>query len=136
MKRIKTATILFLFAMALFISGCVKDSSTTPEPGRDSFLGSWSVSESYTKLTYEVTISVDPNSTNGVLIAGFANTLPTGPSAGAVVSGSKITLDANQVIDGLKLNGGGSLSGKTINWSYTIDDGANLLHATAVYTKL
>jgi len=137
MKKIHLAINLFLVAMVAALAGCTKDSTTTPDTpvGRDSYIGSWSVSESYTKLTYEVTILADPNSNDGVLIAGFANTMPSGPRAGAVVSGSKITLDANQVIDGLKLNGGGTLSGTKITWVYTIDDGANLTHAVAVYTK-
>ncbi len=137
MKLIRKVTAMSLFAMVIAMSGCVKDSSSTPDTGatRDSFLGNWNVSESYTKLTYEVTIVADPNSANGVLMVGFANTLPAGPSAGAEVSGARITLDANQVIDGLKLNGGGVLSGKTITWNYTIDDGATLLHAVAIYTK-
>jgi len=136
MRQNKVILIL-LIAVVSLLSACAKDSSTTTttSTGRDAFLGSWSVTESHTKLTYDATISADPNSANGVLISGFAGTLTTGPSAGAVVSGAKITLDANQVIDGLKYNGGGTLSGKTINWNYTIDDGANVITAVATYTK-
>ncbi|MEI7663943.1 MAG: hypothetical protein WCK34_17180 [Bacteroidota bacterium] len=138
MKTIKVTLALLMLALAMTIGGCAKDSATTPsDPGttRDSFIGRWSVTENYTKFAYEVTISADPGSANGVLIAGFGNTLPTGPAAGAVVSGSKITLDANLQIDGLKFVGSGTLSGTKINWNYTVDDGANLLHSIAVYTK-
>jgi hypothetical protein len=137
MNRSKITSILLLLGLFFALSGCAKEGSTTTEVTRDSFLGTWSVSESYTKLSYEVTIVADPNSANGVLISGFANTLPSGPYTGAVISGSKITLDANQVIgDGLSISGGGNLSGKTITWNYTIDDGATLLHAVAIYTRL
>ncbi len=136
MRQSKVVLIL-LVTVVSFLSGCAKDSSTTTitSTGRDAFLGSWSVTESHTKLTYDATISADPNSANGVLISGFAGTVKTGPSAGAVVSGTKITLDADQIIEGLKYNGGGTLSGKTINWNYTIDDGANRITAVATYTK-
>ena len=128
---------LFLVLTAA-LTGCVKDSSTPPDTGaaRDAFIGNWSVKEIYTRLNYEATVIADPTSTNGVLISGFAGTLPTDPYAGALVTGTKITLDSNQVIgDGLKINGSGVLSGNTINWNYTIDDGATLRHAVAIYTK-
>jgi hypothetical protein len=137
MKALKINITLLIVALAFILAGCAKESDTVTDPTRDSYLGTWSVSESYTKLSYEVIIMADPNSANGVLISGFANTLPSGPYAGATVSGDKITLDANQVIgDGLKIAGSGILSGSKINWNYTIDDGANLLHAIAIYSKL
>ena len=133
MKITKKTPVLFLLTLTVFLSACTKDSSTPVN--RSDFLGSWSVSEYSTKLAYEVTISADPNSANGVFISGFANTLPSGPPAGATIDGSKITLDANQVLDGLKINGGGVLSAKIINWKYTIDDGANLSNVVSTYTK-
>jgi len=137
MKRILKILAFALPALIFILAGCAKDTTSTENPTRNSFLGSWSVTEYYTKLTYEVIIVADPNSSDGVLISGFANTLQSGPYAGAVVAGSKITLDANQVIgDGIKVNGSGVLSGNKITWSYTIDDGANLLTANAVYTKI
>jgi hypothetical protein len=136
MKVLKiTHVISFLILFTVF-TGCEKGSTTT-DATRDSYLGEWMVSESSTKSSYQVTITADPNSANGVLIACFANTLPTDPFAGAVVSGTTITLDENQVIgDGLKIAGSGSLSGKTITWNYTINDGADLTHVVAIYSKL
>ena len=136
MKNIKATNILLILVLIFAFAGCAKDSSTTPTPSRDAFIGDWSVSETYTRLNYEVTVFADPASTDGVLIRGFAGTLATDPYAGAVVSGTTITLDSNQVIgDGLKIEGSGIFSGKIITWNYTIDDGANLRHALAIYTK-
>ena len=136
MKNLKAANIFLILALTVAFAGCTKDSSTTPAPSRDAFIGDWSVSETYTRLNYEVTVFADPASTDGVLIRGFAGTLATDPYAGAVVSGTTITLDSNQVIgDGLKIEGSGTFSGKIITWNYTIDDGANLRHALAIYTK-
>ncbi|MEI6173767.1 MAG: hypothetical protein WCR01_08440 [Bacteroidota bacterium] len=129
-------TILFLFTTAL-LAGCTKD-NTTPESTdvRTAFLGKWSVSETWTKLSYEVTITTDPNSTDGVFISNFADTGTSGIPAGAVVSGNSITLDPDQVIgEGLKINGSGTLSGSKISWNYTLDNGATLIQAIATYTK-
>jgi len=100
------------------------------------FLGKWSVIETWTKLTYEVNITADPGSNDGVFISNFANTGSSGIPAGATIAGTSIVLDANQVIgDGLIINGSGNLSGTKINWNYTLDDGADIIHAIATYTK-
>ena len=135
---LRTST-LFVACLLLFY-GCGKDSSNTPTPAagkdRDAFIHTWNVSDSAYKQTYEVTILTDPNSADGVLISGFAHTLPTDPYAGAVISGTKITLDPNQVIgDGLKINGSGTLSGSVITWKYTVSTGADLFTYKAVYTR-
>ncbi len=138
MKTKKVNTVMLILALTAVLAGCAKDASTPPDPGtaRDAILGNYSVSEIYTRLNYEATVIADPSSTNGVLISGFAGTLPTDPYAGALVTGTKITLDSNQVIgDGLKINGSGTISGQTINWNYTIDDGATKRNAVAIYTK-
>ena len=137
MKTLNSITIFFLLAVTVAFSGCTKTSDSTPDTAtRAAFLGKWSVSETWTKLAYEVTIAADPNSSGGVFIYNFAGTGATSTPAGAVINGTNIVLDANQVIgDGLKINGAGSLSGTRILWNYTLDDGATLIHAVATYTK-
>ena len=118
-------------------SGCTKDSGPTdPDTGRDAFLGRWSVTETETKLTYEVVISADALSTDGVLISNFAGLGTSSVPAGASVSGTSITLDPNQVISGFTINGSGNLTGTKINWNYTMNNGADLITLIAVYTKL
>ncbi|MEI7727326.1 MAG: hypothetical protein WCK09_19600 [Bacteroidota bacterium] len=136
MKNIKLIFALVVLSMTVALSGCTKE-TTTPDSGtRSAFLGKWSVSETYTKLSYEVTISADPNSTNGVFISNFAMTGSSSVPASAEINGSSIVLDANQVIGtGLTVNGNGNLSGTKINWNYTILDGATLFNAIAIYTK-
>jgi outer membrane lipoprotein-sorting protein len=136
MKRSHFLPLLFLVTTSIFMSGCTKEEDVTPDgTSRSAYIGKWSVSESWTKLSYEVTISEDPGSSNGVFISNFANTGLSATPASATVSGSSIVLDANQVISGLKISGSGALSGTKINWNYTIDDGANLIIAVATYTK-
>ncbi len=136
----------FIFALWLlvlnqaFVACTTENTNPDPSPtdARSKFLGRWSVNETTTKLTYVVTISSDPNSTSGVFIANFGNTGSSGVAAGASVSGNNITLDPNQTIgDGWIINGSGTISGTSkINWQYTINDGATLFNAIAVYTKI
>jgi hypothetical protein len=136
MKTIKVTLTILILAMTILLAGCTKDEATPGSNTRDAFLGKWNVSETWTKLTYEVTISADPNSTSGVFIYNFAGTGGSGTPAGAEIDGTTIILDANQVIGaGLTINASGSLSGSKINWNYTLDDGATLIQAIAVYTK-
>jgi hypothetical protein len=131
-----TLYIAFLSA-ALMLAGCAKDSDSDGGTDRDRFLGKWSVTETWTKLSYEVNITEDPGSLNGVFISNFAGTGASSIPASAEVNGTTIVLDANQVIGGgLIVNGYGTLSGSRISWSYTLDDGANLITAVATYTKI
>jgi hypothetical protein len=136
MKTIKVTLTIVILAMTVVLAGCTKDETTPGTDTRSAFLGKWNVSETWTKLTYEVTIAEDPSSTSGVFIYNFAGTGASGTPAGAEVNGTSIILDANQVIGaGLTINGSGSLSGTKINWNYTLNDGATLIQAIAVYTR-
>jgi len=137
--RKKSIHIYFLLLPAiLFISSCAKD-TTGPDTGneRDKFIGTWSVNEIHTKLTYEVTIFADESSSTEVKIYNFGgsgNTVKTK----ALVEGYDIGIfPANQSLsNGWVVDGSGTMSGTTkINWTYTINDGANLIYAQAVYTK-
>ena len=137
MKNIKVTFSIAFLALTIILSGCAKDSATTPDAGtRAAFLGKWSVSETWTKLSYEVTISADPNSSDGVFISNFAQTGTSGTPASAAVNGSTILLDSPQVIgDGITIAGSGTLSGTKIVWHYTFDYQSNLINAIATYTK-
>ena len=77
--------ILLLGSFIFLISACGKD-SPTPTDARSSFLGQWRVTETKKNQTYDVEITADMNSTNGVLIYKFGNSevqfQPGLPSAG------------------------------------------------------
>ncbi len=136
MKRSIIFLNLLLLMAVLTVSSCTKDTTTdNSSDSRAKFLGTWGVNESYQKAYYEVTITADPNATDRVLISNFGGVGP-GNKATAYLSGNSITLDANQTIAGWILNGGGSINGTTImNWSYTMDNGATTISASAVFTK-
>ena len=137
MKRVQIVFFLLAATAMTFLTSCTKEANTDPtsDDPRDRYVGNWSVQETWTKLAYEVTISIDPNSTDGVFIYNFANIGSSATPAGASVSGNNILLDANQVIDGMKSNGAGTLSGSKNSCNYTLDDGATLIQAIATYTK-
>jgi len=137
MQKVKVVALMALLTCMVF-TGCQKDNSTTPASDpRAAFIGNWGVQESWVKLSYEVTISVDTSSKMGVLIYNFALIGFSYPPAKALISGNTITLDPNQVIgDGLEVNGSGTISGtSTISWSYTVSDGATLRQISSVYSK-
>ncbi|MBE0648867.1 MAG: hypothetical protein IH596_13940 [Bacteroidales bacterium] len=139
MKKRITPFFAILALMAFGLSGCTDDDPTpAPADPRQIFLGIWSVTETETRLTYEVNIEIDTKSQNGgVYIYNFANSGTSSNPAYAFVSGNTISLDINQVIgDNWIVNGSGSLSGTKINWPYTLNDGATLHYISAVYTKL
>jgi hypothetical protein len=136
---VKPLTAIVVLVVLTWI-GCTQEDTPGPNQtdARTKFLGQWMVNETWTDLTYEVTITSDPNSSNGVFIKNFGNVGNNYPPAGASVNGNNIYLDPDQVIgDGIIINGSGSMSGTTkINWGYTMNDGATLITATAVYAKL
>jgi len=138
MKSIRFAQTFCLMLFVLFLSSCAKDSTNTPDNSdvRSKFIGNWLVNEQWTKLTYEVTITADNATTDGVYISNFSDA-GTNISAYAYISGTSIALTKDEYLsNGWVVNGSGILSGTTkINWTYTRNDGANLLYASAVYTK-
>lgn len=140
MKKIAIKLSIALMVSMLFgMVSCTED-NTEPEPtdARANFIGLWLVSEQWTKLSYEVNITKDPTSDNGIYIENFAAS-GAGVKTHALVSGKNVnisplpqTLSNGWIIH----NGSGTLSGTTkINWSYVFDDEANSYTAIAVYTK-
>jgi len=139
MKKTLHLIMVLLSLIGIGFSSCTEtDPTPAPADPRQIFAGVWSVSETETKLTYEVSIELDPKSQNGgVFIYNFANAGSGSNPAYAFVSGTTITLEVNQVIgDDWIINGSGTLSGSKINWPYTLNDGANLHNILAIFTKI
>lgn len=136
----KKQSVIFAFAVllaALFVQGCTEKADDPGNPvDRSSFLGTWNVSEKTVKgSNYQVSITADPGSQDGVFISNFANLGPESTPAGAYISGSAITLDPDQVIKDIKINGSGKLSGSTMKWTYTLNTGAELFTIEATYSR-
>jgi hypothetical protein len=139
MKKITFAAWAVLLFLLIGLSTCQTDTAT-PDPvdKRANFLGGWSVNENWTKLTYDVYITSDPNSSDGIYIEKFAGSV-AGVKAHANVSGNTISIAPlpQTLSNGLVIeSGSGNLQGTTkINWSYVFNDGADTYNANAVYTK-
>lgn len=139
MKQFLTPFPAILALITLGFSSCTdNDPSPAPADPRQIFTGVWNVTETETRLTYEVNVELDPQSQNGgVFIYNFANAGTSSNPAYAFVSGNTISLEVNQVIgDGWIINGSGTLSGSQITWPYTLNDGATLHYISAIFTKL
>jgi hypothetical protein len=122
--------------LPLLFQGCTEKED---DPGtvvtRSSFLGEWVVQETKKASTYDVKITADPNSSDGVFISNFANLGYGVPAAGASVSGSTITIDPGQVIAGVGIGGSGTLSGERMTMNYTITTGADQESYFATFTR-
>ncbi|MBN1199562.1 MAG: hypothetical protein JXA23_09440 [Bacteroidales bacterium] len=138
MKKFATPALAILALVAFGFSACTdNDPDPAPTDPRQIFAGIWSVTETETRLTYEVNIELDPLAQNGgVFIYNFANSGTSSVPAYAYVSGNTISLEVNQVIgDGWIINGSGTLSSSRITWPYTLNDGATLHYISAVFTR-
>ena len=93
------------------------------------------VQESRKASTYEVNITADPVTSDGVFISNFANLGYSVPPAGASVNGSAITIDPGQVIAGVGISGSGTLSGGRIIMNYTITTGADQENYYATFSR-
>ncbi len=137
MKKQPVIFALLLLLAVVFVQGCTEKADDPGNPvDRSSFLGTWNVSEKTVKRSnYTVTITADPISADGVFISNFANLGPTSTPAGAYISGSTITLDPDQVIKDIKINGSGKLTGSTMQWNYTLNTGAELFTVEATFSR-
>ena len=135
MKRTrKYILIISLFAL-LFGSSCNKDSSTPVTITRAGLTGTWLVTESSKKATYEVYIQTDSSSSTGVLITNFAGA-GQNVKATAYLSNSSLVMTNELLSNGWIVIGNGVISSLTqINWPYTLHDGSNLINIQAIYTK-
>jgi hypothetical protein len=136
MKNTGKYILLFAFFTGLLISSCNKDNGTTLTISRSSLPGTWTVTESKKKATYEVTILLDAGTSNGVLIRNFGGA-GQDVEAIAYLSGTKLALNSNELLsNGWIVNGTGTFTSATvISWPYTIHDGANQNSYQAVFTK-
>lgn len=133
MKKIVVIFAL-LISSSLVWQSCSKDGDLFGDGNsRDSFVGNWSVTDQCSKQTYGVDIKLNDNNSSEVIIVNFAN---TGKPANAVVAGTSITVEKQDVGGGYTVNGHGKINGSTITWStYNFETEANLFECTANFTK-
>ena len=127
-----------LFCMLL--SGMILTScESLEELGPDSIYDTWyciETSEIYGQTNYYVDLSQHPSEDGKVILDNFYN-LGLGKEVIAELSGSYIAIPS-QVVDGNTIAGSGSIASdyKTINFTYTVDDGGGVDHVTAQFKRL
>jgi hypothetical protein len=132
----KLPIILNVLFIAVLLTSCLDEETNDLVDDRDAFLGSWNVTESCSKDSYSVQIVKDPSNSAQVLINNFWNTGNCGNAAYGIVAGSSIYLPQQEFCDGdLKLDGSGDIIKEKVNWSYTVNDGADLHNCTATYVR-
>ncbi len=129
MKRV-----LYVLFAALLLASCAGEDLAPDHPlGVSDYTGSWNVQEDCSKSSYSVEISADYSDSTKVYISNFAQ-MGYDMQVHAGISGDLITV-LKQTVDGTEVQGNGTLSGDKITWSYSLNDGADLIQCSAVFTR-
>lgn len=131
---------LLLMATAIFVlllPACEIDEDDNGANPRDKFLGTWRFNESEAKSElafYNVSIVIDPGNSSQVLLRNFGN-VGNFHSAYGIVTTDRITIPS-QTVASLTISGSGTLtSNSRMTWTYSINDGADLINYTAIAEK-
>jgi len=131
-------SIIIVFALLMSSSlvwqSCSKEGDLFGDgDSRESFVGNWSVSDQCSKQSYGVDIKLSESNSSEVIIVNFAN---VGRSADAIIAGSSITVEKQDVGGGYTVDGYGKINGSTIVWSsYNFETEANATKCTATFKK-
>ncbi len=129
-----SVVILSLIIGTLLLSGCNPDddNALNVDP-RDNYTGTWKVQDSNKKLAvYYVQITANPDNSSQVFISNFYD-FQIKPYA--IVTSSTITLPTQTFTKSLEIRGSGTLNNNVINWTYYVNDGADLDTIHSVYTR-
>jgi len=123
-----------LLGSAILWQSCTKEDSILDDgDARESFVGTWVVSDQCSKQTYGVDIKLDDDNSTQVIIVNFAN---LGKSAKAVIAGNNIYVENQDVGNGYSVSGNGKLTGSIISWSsYNFETDAELVECTATFSN-
>jgi hypothetical protein len=138
MNPIKSTFITSFFILVVLITGCMTDQNSNTDTGdpRDKFLGDWKVTETCSRMNYNVTISDDPQNSTQVLIENFGNPGAGYSPAVALVTGSTIYISSQTIGEGWSVSGSGTINDVgRVNWNYTLVINGNTETCTAFYLK-
>jgi hypothetical protein len=136
MKTFSKHFLKIFILIVIFIYSCSKDNNNITEITRASLTGTWMVNETGKKATYEVTIMIDTTSGTGVLIWNFAGAGQNVKAIAYLTANTLALANNEQLSNGWIVNGSGVVSSPTLmNWTYSINDGADLTSFKAVFTK-
>lgn len=132
--------ILFAVLLPLFLYACEIEPNSPSGDFRDNIVDTWSCKEtsitSNNTSTYPSDISKHPTDSSKVLIDNFYQ-IGIGYDAYAILNKYTLTIPL-QNIRGFSIKGSGTISAnfKSINFSYSVDDGSGQIdQVTALYSK-
>ena len=136
MKSLKLISFIILSLVMFSCSEDIED--LNPQEDRDAFLGTWKVNETCNRIPYQVTITKDLSNSSQVIINNFWLIGPDEKAPYAIVAGSNIVIPQQNIYNDGKtiVTGSGVLNKNTIDWEYTVNDGADLHNCTATYEKI
>lgn len=137
MKIKYKSSLVALLMLVMIFPACELDDVDPDGDIRDKFVGTWRFNESESKSDlafYTVQISKDPGNTSQVLLRNFGN-VGNFHSAFGIVTTNRITV-TSQTLASFTISGSGTtVSNTRMNWTYSINDGADLINYTAVADK-
>ncbi len=138
MKKLQTFIPVAFVALLIFFSGCEELDNTDPDTDpRDDFVGEWNCNEVPAKRnSYRVNIDYDNSNNSQVLLFNFG-LLGQSASAYGIVAGNDVTVPLQEIQGDWTVDGQGELTDEeTIEWTYTIDDGADRIDYIATFKLL
>jgi hypothetical protein len=124
-----------LIAWLLLMPGCTEDDIINPVDDRQAFLGTWNVNETCKKDAYSVTIEADTSNSAQVIIKNFWLIGYQEKAPYAIVAGTYISIPKQFICNdnSTQVSGSGNLKNGNIEWTYSVNDGADLSNCSAVY---
>jgi hypothetical protein len=122
--------------LVLQFYACAPSDNTDPNDPVAKFLGTWKVTESCSRMNYDVDIQQDPGNSAQVLISNFGNPgAGYDPAVGLVVSNT-VTVSSQTIGTGWTVSGNGTYhSDGTIAWNYTLIVPPNNYSCSATFSK-
>jgi hypothetical protein len=134
---------IIVLASAGFLSSCEPDNTITDDTGdsRNEFVGVWRFTEtghlkSGQSQSYIVTISLDPDNSNQVILNNFGNPGDSNCNAFGLVTTNQIVVSSQSLNNGWIVEGSGkrTTSGH-MDWSYSITAGGDIEYYNASAVK-
>ncbi len=131
----------FLFGMLMILAlpllnSCeeVEGDEEVTDP-REAFVGEWNCDEELAKRdNYRVNIQLDSDNSSQVLLYNFG-LMGSSEAAEGIVGGDDIEVPLQNMANGWSADGNGTMvDANTIEWTYTLTDGADRYDYIAVYT--
>ncbi len=133
--RMKLNNLLFhaiIILSIFFMQSCAPTTDDETED-RNSYVGTWSVSDQSSRLNYIVTITINPSNSTEILLNNFADLNTT---AVGLVIGRSVVIDNQQLGTEYSVNGSGSyINSRQLEFNFSLNNGIDIESRVASFTK-